>query len=79
MRVSRYLSSRLRLSLSRFLGRHWRGVIAILDDHQLIRSGPYRLVRHSIYAAIMGMFVGTAMISGRLSALLGLIRGPIAH
>ena len=61
------------------LGRHWRGVIAILDDHQLIRSGPYRLVRHPIYTAMLGMFVGTAMISGRWPALLGLILSAIAY
>ena len=61
------------------LGRHWRGVIAILDDHQLIRSGPYRLVRHPIYTAILGVFVGTAMISGNVSALLGLTLAAIAY
>ena len=61
------------------LGGQWRGATAILDNHQLIRSGPYRLVRHPIYTAILGMFVGTAMISGRLSASFGLILGAIAY
>ena len=61
------------------LGRHWRGVIAILGNHQLIRSGPYRLVRHPIYTAMLGMFVGTAMVSGGLYALLGVVLAAVAY
>ena len=61
------------------LGRHWRGVIAILGNHQLIRSGPYRLVRHPIYTAILGMFVATAMVSGGLYALLGVVFATVAY
>ena len=61
------------------LGRHWRGVIAILGNHQLIQSGPYRLVRHPIYTAMLGMFVGTAMVSGGLYALLGVVLAAVAY
>lgn|GEM_PF-740453 len=61
------------------LGRHWRGVIAILGNHQLIRSGPYRLVRHPIYTAMLGMFAGTAMVSGGLYALLGVVFATVAY
>jgi preprotein translocase subunit SecA len=61
------------------LGRHWRGVIAILGNHQLIRSGPYRLVRHPIYTAMLGMFVGTAMVIGGSYALLGVVLAAIAY
>jgi preprotein translocase subunit SecA len=61
------------------LGRHWRGVIAILGDHQLIRSGPYRLVRHPIYTAMLGMIVGTAIVSGGLYALLGVVFATVAY
>jgi preprotein translocase subunit SecA len=61
------------------LGRYWRGVIAILVNHQLIRSGPYRLVRHPIYTAMLGMFVGTAMVSGGLCALLGVVLAAVAY
>ena len=61
------------------LGRYWRGVIAILGNHQLIRSGPYRLVRHPIYTAMLGMFVGTAIVSGGLYALLGVVLAAVAY
>jgi protein-S-isoprenylcysteine O-methyltransferase Ste14 len=61
------------------LGHYWRGVIAILGNHQLIRSGPYRLVRHPIYTAMLGMFVGTAIVSGGLYALLGVVLAAVAY
>jgi len=63
----------------RHLGSHWSGEITIKVDHRLIRSGPYRFVRHPIYTAILGMFVGTAFVSGQLHALLGLGMAAFAY
>lgn len=62
----------LALWARRHLGRNWSGAITVKVDHQLIRTGPYRLVRHPIYSAMLGMFVGTALVSGEWHALLGL-------
>lgn len=56
----------------RHLGGNWSGEITIKVDHRLIRSGPYRLVRHPIYTALLGMFLGTAIASGELHAAIGL-------
>lgn len=53
----------------RHLGRNWSGAISSAEGHQLIRSGPYRLIRHPIYSAIIGMGIGTALISGEVHAL----------
>jgi len=39
----------LALSARRHLGRFWSGEITQKVGHQLIRSGPYRLVRHPLY------------------------------
>jgi hypothetical protein len=36
------------------LGRNWSSEVMIQSDHQLVRTGPYRLVRHPIYTAILG-------------------------
>lgn len=55
----------------RHLGRNWSGAITEMKDHELVRSGPYRLVRHPIYSAMLGMCVGTALVSGELHALVG--------
>ena len=63
----------------RRLGSYWSGEITIKVDHRLVRSGPYRCVRHPIYAAILGMFAGTALVSGQLHAALGLAMAALAY
>jgi protein-S-isoprenylcysteine O-methyltransferase Ste14 len=65
------ISIGLALWARRHLASHWSGEITIKVDHQLIRSGPYQFVRHPIYAAILGMFAGSAIVSGRCLALCG--------
>jgi protein-S-isoprenylcysteine O-methyltransferase Ste14 len=57
----------------RHLGRNWSGAVRIGVDHELVRTGPYRLVRHPIYTAMLGMFLGTAISSSQYHALLGLV------
>lgn len=56
----------------RHLGHNWSGRIEIKVDHELIRSGPYRVLRHPIYTAILGMCVGSALVIGQVHALIGL-------
>jgi protein-S-isoprenylcysteine O-methyltransferase Ste14 len=56
----------------RCLGRYWSGKIAIKVEHRLVRSGPYRAVRHPIYTALLTLYTGTAIVSGELHALIGL-------
>jgi protein-S-isoprenylcysteine O-methyltransferase Ste14 len=60
----------LAISARRTLGRNWSGAITEKKDHELIRSGPYRFVRHPIYTAIIGMFLGSALVSGDVHAFL---------
>ncbi len=50
----------------RHLGRNWSGTITLKVDHELITSGPYRLVRHPIYAGLSLAFAGSAIASGGL-------------
>jgi protein-S-isoprenylcysteine O-methyltransferase Ste14 len=63
----------------RCLGRYWSGKITIKVDHQLIRSGPYRLIRHPIYTALLSLYLGTAIVSGELHALIGWVLVLIAY
>lgn len=63
----------------RHLGRNWSGAITVKADHHLVRSGPYRLVRHPIYTAMLGMFAGTALVSGEHHALLALVIVALAY
>ena len=53
------------------LGRNWSRSVTIKEDHELIRSGPYGVVRHPIYTGILTGFLGTAIA-------LSQVRGVIA-
>jgi protein-S-isoprenylcysteine O-methyltransferase Ste14 len=63
----------------RALGRNWSGEISIKVEHQLIRSGPYRLLRHPIYTGLLAMYVGTAIVSGEWLAVVGLAMAGFAY
>jgi protein-S-isoprenylcysteine O-methyltransferase Ste14 len=63
----------------RCLGKHWSGRITIKEDHELVRVGPYRTIRHPIYTGILGIFAGTAVVIGELHALLGLSVAVFAY
>jgi len=63
----------------RHLGRNWSTKVRIAEDHKLIRSGPYRFVRHPIYTALLGMALGTTIVSGQYHSLLGLLIIAIAY
>ena len=63
----------------RHLGRYWSGRIEIKREHALVRSGPYRLLRHPIYTAMVGMYAGSALVSGQVHALLGVALALIAY
>jgi protein-S-isoprenylcysteine O-methyltransferase Ste14 len=63
----------------RILGRNWSGEITIKEDHELIRTGPYGVVRHPIYTGLLAMYVGTAIASGHMHALAGLAIGILAY
>jgi protein-S-isoprenylcysteine O-methyltransferase Ste14 len=53
------------------LGGNWSARVEIKEDHSLIRTGPYRYVRHPIYSGILLALVGSAMALDRWRALLG--------
>lgn len=63
----------------RTLGRYWSGEITIKVEHQLIRSGPYRVLRHPIYTALLALYFGTAIVSGELHALIGFVLAVLAY
>jgi protein-S-isoprenylcysteine O-methyltransferase Ste14 len=53
------LSVALAWAATRRLGKQWRYEAALIEDHELIQAGPYRWVRHPIYASMLGMFLAT--------------------
>ena len=50
----------------RHLGKQWRIQAALSKDHELITSGPYKVVRHPIYASMLAMFMASVFLLGRL-------------
>jgi protein-S-isoprenylcysteine O-methyltransferase Ste14 len=46
------------------LGEMWAGRPMVQERHELRTGGPYRLVRHPIYTGLLGMVLGSAMVSG---------------
>ena len=52
------------------LGTNWSGVVTLKEGHELIRSGPYRNIRHPIYTGILLAFLGTAVALGEVRGLL---------
>jgi protein-S-isoprenylcysteine O-methyltransferase Ste14 len=44
---------------TRHLGKQWRYEAALTEDHELIQTGPYRWIRHPIYASMLGMLLTT--------------------
>lgn len=53
------LSVALSWAATRHLGKQWRYVAALSEDHELIQTGPYRYVRHPIYTSMFGMVLAT--------------------
>jgi protein-S-isoprenylcysteine O-methyltransferase Ste14 len=41
------------------LGKQWRFKAALSQQHELIQTGPYRWIRHPIYASMLGMLLAT--------------------
>jgi protein-S-isoprenylcysteine O-methyltransferase Ste14 len=56
------LASMLSWTSPRALGRHLRFEAALETNHQLVRSGPYRIVRHPIYASMLCLILATAFM-----------------
>ncbi len=55
------------------LGRNWSGIVTIKQDHELITSGPYALVRHPIYTGLLLGFFGSALAIGEWRGVVAVV------
>jgi protein-S-isoprenylcysteine O-methyltransferase Ste14 len=53
------------------LGRLWSGAITRKEDHRVIDTGPYALVRHPIYTGLILAIVATAAAQATVTGCLG--------
>jgi len=44
------------------LGKQFRIHAGLYVDHELVRTGPYRIVRHPIYASVLAMLLATIVL-----------------
>ncbi len=45
---------------ARYLGRFWSGNVEVKPDHRIVDAGPYRIIRHPIYACAVAIYSGIA-------------------
>jgi protein-S-isoprenylcysteine O-methyltransferase Ste14 len=55
-----------------YLGGNWSSSVTVKQDHELIRTGPYRWTRHPIYTGLIAAFAGSAIALGQWRGLIAL-------
>jgi protein-S-isoprenylcysteine O-methyltransferase Ste14 len=56
------LAISLSWTATRALGQQWRMDAGLNADHELVRAGAYRILRHPIYASMLCVFLGTGFM-----------------
>lgn len=59
------------------LGRNWSQTVAIKKGHELVTSGPYRYVRHPMYAGGLVASIGSAIVCGGAFVFLLIVLAPL--
>lgn len=63
----------------RSLGQNWSGEISIKVEHRVVRTGPYRWLRHPIYTGLLMMYIGAAFVTGVWLAAVGVLIALLAY
>lgn len=57
------------VAAARAMGKNWSVVARMRSDHELVRSGPFAVVRHPIYLALFLYFLSFGVAFGHLAQL----------
>jgi protein-S-isoprenylcysteine O-methyltransferase Ste14 len=52
-----------------YLGGNWSGTVTVKENHELVTSGPYSVVRHPIYTGLLLAIMGSAFARGDLAGV----------
>jgi len=55
------------------IGRNWSGTVTLKENHELVTSGPYAMVRHPIYTGLLLAIVGSALARGDGRSVLAVV------
>jgi len=60
------------------LGRFFRRVVVVQEEHEVVRTGPYRLIRHPAYTGNLVLYAGIGFALVNLLSLAVLLVLPVA-
>lgn len=60
------------------LGRFFELTVVVQEDHRVIESGPYRVLRHPSYSGILLATIGVGLVEGDWVSLAIMLLGPLA-
>jgi protein-S-isoprenylcysteine O-methyltransferase Ste14 len=61
------------------LAEYWSARITIKEGHQLIRTGPYRRLRHPIYTGLILATIGSALVIDHWRCVLGVLLVTVGY
>lgn len=56
-----------------YLGGNWSGAVTVKVGHELVRTGPYRFVRHPIYTGLITALLGTGLLRAQVRSLIAIV------
>lgn len=68
-----FASSLFALLAARTLGKQWTYRARVIEGHELIKAGPYSVVRNPIYLGMFGMLLATGLVYSRWWNFLGAV------
>lgn len=55
------------------IGTNWSATVTLKEDHELVTTGPYSLVRHPIYTGLLTAIIGSALARDEWRGVLAIL------